>query len=190
MLTIMVDIIIHCANPLLTDNLKRLLDHENMLTAHAFTFDENTANPDHLLTISYTDPASQTTNTQAFKAPIRLGKVIDAIANIIEQFDHSFTFTVGKARYVVDHQNLIKADGQTVKITPTEKRIIKNLLNANNQAISRTDLLTSVWGYRPDLDTHTAETHIYRLRQKIETDPSAPLLIKTQDQGYIIEQDQ
>ena len=55
---------------------------------------------------------------------------------------------------------------------------------AGDQVIGRDVLLNEVWGYNSGLDTHTLETHVYRLRQKIERDPSNAELLVTEADGY------
>ena len=50
--------------------------------------------------------------------------------------------------------------------------------------ISREELLTEVWGYNAGVTTHTLETHVYRLRQKIEPDPTGPKILITEAGGY------
>lgn len=75
---------------------------------------------------------------------------------------------------------------ETVKLTEKEVAIIRYLYKINNRIVSKNELLQEVWGYSPDVTTHTIETHIYRLRQKVEhNNVDAPLII-TEDGGYIL----
>ena len=62
--------------------------------------------------------------------------------------------------------------------------IIKYLYKAKDKIVSKNELLQEVWGYSPDVSTHTIETHIYRLRQKVEHENPAAQLIMTEDGGY------
>ncbi len=77
-------------------------------------------------------------------------------------------------------------DGQARKIRLTEKEtaILKYLYRAGEKAVSREELLAEVWGYNAGVTTHTLETHIYRLRQKIEPDPGHAALLITEHGGY------
>lgn len=75
-------------------------------------------------------------------------------------------------------------DDQTIALTDTEARILVCLFDADGAEVSRDLLLQRVWGYRPGLDTHTVETHIYRLRQKIEAEPTHPRVLLTTPDGY------
>lgn len=71
-----------------------------------------------------------------------------------------------------------------INLTEKERDIL--LYIDRNSPVSRDDLLHAVWGYGSNIETHTVETHIYRLRQKIEKDPSKPELLITTDEGYIL----
>ena len=78
--------------------------------------------------------------------------------------------------------------GEKIKVELTEKEvdILKCLISSAGKAIDRDTLLKQVWNYSSDVTTHTLETHIYRLRQKLETDPSIPRLIISKDGGFSI----
>jgi DNA-binding response OmpR family regulator len=71
-----------------------------------------------------------------------------------------------------------------VRLTEKEASILKFLYRAGNKAVSREVLLDQVWGYNAGVATHTLETHIYRLRQKIESDPGEASLLLTEPGGY------
>lgn len=86
-------------------------------------------------------------------------------------------------------ENLLKPDGggDAVRLTEKEGAILDYLLRAQGAAVPRQELLVQVWAYADGVETHTLETHIYRLRQKIEADPAAPRIILTDEDGYRIE---
>lgn len=73
-----------------------------------------------------------------------------------------------------------------IRLTEKEVAILSHLLKLNGSTISKEDLLSCVWDYAQGVETHTLETHIYRLRQKIESDPSNPKIILTMDDGYTL----
>ena len=73
-----------------------------------------------------------------------------------------------------------------VELTEKEVDILKCLLSAGEEAVDRDKLLKQVWNYNSDVTTHTLETHIYRLRQKLEIDPSMPRLIVSKSGGFKI----
>jgi len=71
-----------------------------------------------------------------------------------------------------------------IKITDKEARVLKFLLSHKGNIVSRTDLLQHVWGYDSSANTHTVETHIYRLRKKIGTIADGKSIIITERGGY------
>jgi len=77
-----------------------------------------------------------------------------------------------------------ESSGKKVRLTEKETAILKYLYRAGNQAVSREQLLGEVWGYNAGVTTHTLETHVYRLRQKIEKNPAQSELLVTEPRGY------
>ena len=75
---------------------------------------------------------------------------------------------------------------QKIRLTEKETAIVKFLYLASNSVVSRDLLLDEVWGYNAGVTTHTLETHVYRLRQKIEDDPSNAIILVTEPSGYRI----
>ncbi len=75
-------------------------------------------------------------------------------------------------------------NGEVIKLTEKEVAIIKYLYKAKDKIVSKNELLQEVWGYSPEATTHTIETHIYRLRQKVEHEDMSAQIILTSDGGY------
>lgn len=73
-----------------------------------------------------------------------------------------------------------------VKLTEKEVSVIQYLYKIKNRMIGKEELLKQVWGYHPDVTTHTIETHIYRLRQKVEQNLPESQIITTVDGGYML----
>jgi DNA-binding response OmpR family regulator len=71
-----------------------------------------------------------------------------------------------------------------IRLTEKEAAILAFLHRMGERAVPRRELLTEVWGYNPAVTTHTLETHIYRLRRKIEADPAKACLLITEAGGY------
>ncbi len=71
-----------------------------------------------------------------------------------------------------------------IRLTEKETSILKYLYRAGSKVVGRDTLLAEVWGYNSGVTTHTLETHIYRLRQKIELDPSSAEILVTEAGGY------
>lgn len=82
--------------------------------------------------------------------------------------------------FLLTHGN----DDEKVVLTEKERNILLLLHNAGDAPVSRETMLKEIWNYVPDIETHTLETHIYRLRQKIEQDPSEPKILITEEKGY------
>jgi DNA-binding winged helix-turn-helix (wHTH) protein len=85
--------------------------------------------------------------------------------------------------YPVKKEIVSALSRQTTKLTEKEVAILKYLYQKQNQITGKEELLENVWGYSPDATTHTIETHIYRLRQKVEQGSASQLII-TENNGY------
>ena len=75
-------------------------------------------------------------------------------------------------------------NNETVKLTEKEVSILKYLYKTRDRIVSKNELLQEVWDYSPEVTTHTIETHIYRLRQKVEHEDAEAQLILTAEGGY------
>jgi DNA-binding response OmpR family regulator len=76
--------------------------------------------------------------------------------------------------------------GATIILTEKERDILLRLHREKGRPLDRKALLGDIWGYASVIETHTLETHIYRLRQKLENDPSAPQVLMTEGSGYLL----
>jgi DNA-binding response OmpR family regulator len=81
------------------------------------------------------------------------------------------------------------ARNRRIRLTEKEAAILKFLYRAGTRPVARQVLLNEVWGYNAAVTTHTLETHIYRLRQKIEPDPGNARLLLTEGGGYRLDPD-
>lgn len=93
-------------------------------------------------------------------------------------------FTVGPYTFRPSQKLMTDQKGQKIRLTDKETNILKYLYRAGDKVIGRDTLLHEVWGYNAGVTTHTLETHIYRLRQKIEPNPSQASLLVTEAGGY------
>ena len=118
--------------------------------------------------------------------PFRFGVLLARIRAHLRQHEQSedAIFKVGPYTFKPSAKMLIREDNRKVRLTEKETAIIKFLLRAGEQVVSRDVLLHDVWGYNAGVTTHTLETHVYRLRQKIERDPSNARLLVTEEGGY------
>lgn len=93
-------------------------------------------------------------------------------------------FTIGHYSFRPGAKLLINERGSKIRLTEKETAILRYLYRTGQQPVAREVLLQEVWGYNSGVTTHTLETHIYRLRQKIEKDPSNAVLLVTEAGGY------
>ncbi len=118
--------------------------------------------------------------------PFRFAVLLARIRAQLRQHEHSeeAIFTIGGYTFRPAAKMLIDQKGSRVRLTEKETSILKYLYRAAEKVVSRDVLLHEVWGYNAGVTTHTLETHIYRLRQKIERDPSHAELLITEAGGY------
>ena len=118
--------------------------------------------------------------------PFRFAVLLARIRAHLRQHEQSedAVFKVGPYTFKPAAKLLVREDSRKVRLTEKETAIIKFLLRAGEQIVSRDVLLQDVWGYNAGVSTHTLETHVYRLRQKIERDPSHAEILVTEGGGY------
>ncbi len=93
-------------------------------------------------------------------------------------------FRIGPYTFRPGAKILVSEKGSKLKLTEKETAILRYLYRAGTKVVSRDTLLSEVWGYNAHVTTHTLETHIYRLRQKIEINPSSARILVTEPGGY------
>ncbi|MBX9459032.1 MAG: response regulator transcription factor [Rhizobium sp.] len=120
--------------------------------------------------------------------PFRFAVLLARIRAQLRQYEQSedATFNVGPYVFKPAQKLLTDADGKKIRLTEKEAAIIRYLFRAAQKAVTRDELLEEVWGYNSGVTTHTLETHVYRLRQKIEKDPSNAEILVTENGGYKI----
>lgn len=118
--------------------------------------------------------------------PFRFVVLLARIRSQLRQYESSedAEFQVGAYTFRPSSKNLVDADGVKLKLTEKEAAILRYLHRAEQQPVARETLLKHVWGYNSAVTTHTLETHIYRLRQKIEDNPAEAQLLVTEAGGY------
>lgn len=111
-------------------------------------------------------------------APIKIGLILDMVETHLFKSTYNTELSYGDYDLrAVDHTFILKHHGREIILTETERNIIYALMTAKDQGLHRDALLKKVWDYNASIETHTLETHIYRLRQKIENNPSQPQYI-------------
>jgi DNA-binding winged helix-turn-helix (wHTH) protein len=120
-------------------------------------------------------------------APYRLGSLIDTIRDHLKRIQiqgKEIKINIGDMVLDFLENSLTKPDRNPITLTEKEVMILAFLYQSHPKPVSRESLLDNVWGYAETVETHTLETHIYRLRQKIEEDPSGPQILVTKEEGY------
>jgi DNA-binding response OmpR family regulator len=120
--------------------------------------------------------------TKPFKFPVLLARMRAQLRQH-EQSEDAI-FTLGPYTFKPAMKILIAEDERKIRLTEKETNILKFLYRSTEGVVPRDILLHEVWGYNAGVTTHTLETHIYRLRQKIEPDPSNVRLLVTESGGY------
>ena len=121
--------------------------------------------------------------------PFRMAVLLARVRAHLRQHDKSddAIFVVGPYRFHPSAKLLVHKNGNKTRLTEKETAILKYLYRVGKKMVPRETLLGEVWGYKAVVTTHTLETHIYRLRQKIEENPADARLLITEAGGYRLE---
>ncbi|WP_430422574.1 response regulator transcription factor [Phenylobacterium sp.] len=118
--------------------------------------------------------------------PYKFAVLLARIRALLRDYEHSegAVFRLGAYEFRPAAKLLVDEKAKKIRLTEKETNILKYLYRAGEKAVSREELLAEVWGYNAGVTTHTLETHVYRLRQKIEPDPANARLLLTEAGGY------
>lgn len=119
--------------------------------------------------------------------PFRLGVLLARLRAQLRQHEETddAVFAIGPYAFKPSARLLVETKtNKKIRLTDKETAILKFLYRAGSRVISRSVLLDEVWGYNAAVATHTLETHVYRLRQKIEPDPQQARILVTEAGGY------
>jgi DNA-binding response OmpR family regulator len=119
--------------------------------------------------------------------PFRIAVLLARMRAQLRQHEQSedAVFTIGPYTFRPSAKLLLDSEtNRKIRLTEKETAIIKYLYRSGGQVVARGVLLDEVWGYNAAVATHTLETHIYRLRQKIEREPANATLLVTEPGGY------
>lgn len=120
--------------------------------------------------------------TKPFKFPVLLARMRAQLRQ--HELSEDAIFVLGPYTFKPSLKLLVTSDDKKIRLTEKETNILKFLYRSTEDVVPRDILLHEVWGYNAGVTTHTLETHIYRLRQKIEPDPSKARLLVTENGGY------
>lgn len=118
--------------------------------------------------------------------PFRLPVLLARMRAQLRQFAQSDQAVLPIGPYVFHPalRQLVDQHDRRIRLTDKEASILKILYRSMDEVVLRETLLEAIWGYNAGVTTHTLETHIYRLRQKIEPDPQAARILLTESGGY------
>jgi DNA-binding response OmpR family regulator len=118
--------------------------------------------------------------------PFRMNELLARLRAQLRIFDKSVnaTFVIGQYSFQPAAKLLVDQAKRRLRLTSKEVEILKFLYQAGGKPATRSILLEGVWGYKSGVTTHTLETHIYRLRQKIEVNPTNCRILLTEAGGY------
>lgn len=119
--------------------------------------------------------------------PFLLSNFLDTLKASINIYENSDDGVLEFNKYVLypsRKEILNKRNKSLTKLTEREVSVIKYLYKNSGKTVSKNDLMQEVWEYSADVATHTVETHIYRLRQKVEQDDIDNQIILTSEGGY------
>ena len=118
--------------------------------------------------------------------PFRYPVLLKSIETQLHKFKKSENtkYSIGNYIFKPNSKILESNKNRSIRLTEKENNILKFLYKNLGNTVSRETLLHEVWGYNSKVTTHTLETHIYRLRQKIEDDPSEACFLITETGGY------
>lgn len=118
--------------------------------------------------------------------PFKFAVLLARVRSHLRNYDASedAVLKIGEYIFKPSSKHLIRPAGARLRLTEKEAAILKFLYRANAAVVTREVLLRELWGYNSNVTTHTLETHIYRLRQKIERDPANAQILLTEGGGY------
>ncbi len=133
-------------------------------------------------TIAGLDAGANDYVTKPFKFSVLLARVRAQLRSHEQSEDA--VFRLGPYEFRPAAKILVDERQHKIRLTEKETNILKYLYRAGEKPVARDELLAEVWGYNAGVTTHTLETHVYRLRQKIEPDPANATILLTEAGGY------
>ena len=132
------------------------------------------------------DPSTGASPHDYVIKPFRIAVLLARIRAQLRQLEvgDEAAVSLGPYKFRPSLKYLLHEQGHKVRLTEKETAILRFLSRAGGQTVMRDILLREIWGYNARVSTHTLETHIYRLRQKIEPDPSHARIVLTEPGGY------
>ena len=129
---------------------------------------------------------SQESFALVVKLPLNIVKFNQDIIDICKKYEFNKNSLIKIKNYILDkNARVLKKDNTTLQVTEKEITFLE-MLCSSKKPLSRSYILKNIWGYSSEADTHTVETHIYRLRQKIKNSFQDTNFIKNSKSGYLL----
>ncbi len=120
--------------------------------------------------------------TKPVKFPVLLARIRAQLRQHVNR--SGAVISLGPYDFVPSQKMLFKKDGSKIRLTEKETALLRFLRSSMFNHVTRDVIVRSVWGQGADIHSHTLETHIYRLRQKIEPDPARVSILLTEAGSY------
>lgn len=175
---IMLNLCLRIQNTVLREALEELLPQAGMCIK------ENESDAEAcLFTLPYQRNVLPSLNFMSLSSPLGVIELLSLLENLPYSQDIKFGhFSLDLREKIL--KNITKQEEQ--RLTEKECQLLRFFYQHQGQELSKERLLREIWGYHPDAETHTLETHIYRLRQKLEEDPNVPQVLLNGKEGYWI----
>ncbi len=121
--------------------------------------------------------------------PVRFSHLLARVRAHLRVFDQSRNATcqIGPYTFHQSRRLLVNDMGRRIRLTDMEARLLKRLYRAAGTKVGRDELMVEIWDYSAGANSHTVQTHIYRIRQKLASDPRGVSLLKTEEEGYSLQ---
>ena len=161
-------------------SLDKLIKNKTILNNYLFIIGEISIDMASQLSINYI-------NYEIINEPINILLLLEKLKNLIDQKNSALSEIKKFKKFNYSSRlKTIYVGEISLYLTDKENEIFQILLDNKNISLSKKQLLSKVWNYNEDIDTHTLETHIYTLRQKIEKKLNLNNIIQHADEGYRI----
>ena len=161
-------------------SLNKLIKDKVILNDHLFIIEEISLDAANYLSINYI-------NYEIVNEPLNILSLLKKLKNLIDQKNSAMLEIKKFKKFKYSFRlKIIYVDKISLYLTDKENEIFQILINNKNTSLNKKQLLSKVWNYSEEIDTHTLETHIYTLRQKIEKKLNLNNIIEHTDKGYRI----
>ena len=161
-------------------SLNKLIKDKVIFNNYLFIIEEISLDAANYLSINYI-------NYEIINEPLNILSLLKKLKNLIDQKNSAMLEIKKFKKFKYSFRlKTLYVDKTSLYLTDKENEIFQILINNKNTSLNKKQLLSKVWNYSEDIDTHTLETHIYTLRQKIEKKLNLNNIIEHTDKGYRI----